>query len=141
MRTRRTHTTPAHTPHPRPQFLPYTHTPDAHLLWNAASKAAPRKERFIAMQPAAQSALKTGDASCFDSRLLHLGCANDSDRLRVLFYITMSSQAEWPLPNGLHGSNSIRAEDLRRWKLPDLLALADEEAAPGLPEAVGAASA
>lgn len=77
------------------------------------------------MQPAAQSCLSTGDVAAFDSRLLHCGCANDSEKRRALFYITVSRQAEWPLPNGLHGSNSIRTEDLRRWKLPDLLALAE----------------
>lgn len=123
----------------RPQFLPYTHTAEAHLLWNAANRSERLKERFIAMQPAMQSALSTGDVAAFDSRLLHCGCANDSDKTRALFYITVSRQAEWPLPDGLHGSNSIRAEDLRRWKLPDLLALREEEA--GAPaQAVGAAA-
>lgn len=105
------------------QFLPYTHTPDAHLLWNAAAKSAQLKERFISLQPAMQSALRTGDTAVFDSRLLHLGCANESLKTRVLFYVTLSRDRQWPLPNGLHGSNSIRAEDLRRWTLPDLLAL------------------
>jgi hypothetical protein len=60
----------------------------------------------------------------FDSRLLHCGCANESDKPRALFYVTLSRDADWPLPGGLHGSNSIRAEDrARRWALPDLLAL------------------
>jgi hypothetical protein len=113
------------TPAPPPQFLPYTHTPDAHLLWNAASKSGQLKERFISLQPAMQSALKTGDTAVFDSRVLHCGCANESQTPRALFYVTLSRDAEWPLPNGLHGSNSVRAEDLRRWKLPDLLALTD----------------
>lgn len=105
------------------QFLPYTHTADTHLLWNAANKSAQLKERFISLQPAFQSALTTGDTAVFDSRILHCGCANDSQKTRALFYLTFSRDAEWPLPGGLHGSNSIRAEDLRRWKLPDLLAL------------------
>ena len=119
---------PAHLPHypPREQFLPYTHTPDAHLLWNAANKSGQLKDRFISMQPAVQSALAAGDASVFDSRLLHCGCANESQKKRALFYVTFSRDAVWPLPNGLHGSNSIRAEDLRRWTLPDLLALPEE---------------
>ena len=67
-----------------------------------------------------------GDAAAFDSRVLHCGCANDSQKRRVLFYITVSRDAVWPLPDGLHGSNSIRAEDLQRWRLPDLLALPEE---------------
>ncbi|KAI8469046.1 MAG: hypothetical protein J3K34DRAFT_424936 [Monoraphidium minutum] len=118
------------------QFLPYTHTSEAHLLWNAAGKSATFKDRFISMQPAAQSALRTGDVSAFDSRVLHCGCANASAKQRVLFYITLSRQAEWPLPNGLHGSNSIRAEDLRRWKLPDLLAMREGAGAAAAPAAV-----
>jgi ectoine hydroxylase-related dioxygenase (phytanoyl-CoA dioxygenase family) len=68
-----------------------------------------------------QSALATGDAALFDSRLLHCGCANDSQKTRAVFYVTFSRDRDWPLPGGLHGSNSIRAEDLRRWTLPDLL--------------------
>ena len=31
------------------------------------------------------------------------------------------STASWPLPGGLHGSNSIRAEDRWRWRLRDFL--------------------
>ena len=104
------------------QFLPYTHTADAHLLWNASAKSAQLKERFISLQPAMQSALATGDAAIFDSRLLHCGCANDSQKTRAVFYVTFSQDRDWPLPGGLHGSNSIRAEDLRWWTLPDLLA-------------------
>ena len=107
------------------QFLPHTHTPDAHLLWNAAAKSERLKDRFIAAQAAVQSSLKCGDVAAFDSRVLHCGCANDSQKRRVLFYITVSRDAVWPLPDGLHGSNSIRAEDLRRWTLPDLLTLQD----------------
>lgn len=111
------------------QFLPYTHTADAHLLWNAAGKSERMKERFISLQPAMQSALATGDTAVFDSRLLHCGCANESQKPRALFYVTFSRDAEWPLPDGLHGSNSIRAEDLRRWTLPKLLALREGDGA------------
>ncbi len=50
-------------------------------------------------------------------------------------------QAEWPLPDGLHGSNSIRAEDLRRWKLQDLLALKGEGAQAAQAAVTAAASA
>ena len=32
------------------QFLPYTHTPDAHELWNVAGRSDPLKEKFIAAQ-------------------------------------------------------------------------------------------
>jgi hypothetical protein len=102
------------------QFLPYTHTPAAHELWNAATKSERLKERFIGAQPAVRSALRKGDTAVFDSRVLHCGCANDSPTRRVLFYITLSAAQDWPLPNGLHGSNSVRAEDRWKWRLLDL---------------------
>ena len=104
-------------------FLPRTQTPDAHLLWNRDQK---QKERLIASLPAVQSGLKKGDVVIFDSRALHCGGANDSNKRRVLFYFTLSAQKNWPLPNGLHGSNSIRKEDLLKWNLPDLLKFAPQ---------------
>lgn len=61
----------------------------------------------------------------FDSRLLHCGRENSSNKRRVLFYFTVSAQHEWPLPNGKHGSNSIRAEDFGKWTLRDF-GLSDE---------------
>ncbi len=102
------------------QFLPRTHTPAAHELWNAAAKNERMKDRFIAAQPAVQSALRRGDTAVFDSRVLHCGCANDSAARRVLFYFTVSAAQRWPLPDGLHGSNSVRAEDRWCWRLCDL---------------------
>jgi hypothetical protein len=43
-----------------PQFLPYTHTSDAHLMWNAAGKSPAMKERFISLQPAMQARVLLG---------------------------------------------------------------------------------
>lgn len=97
-------------------FLPRTHTADAHALWNVPQK---QKEAFISLHAAVQSNLRLGDAAVFDSRLLHCGRANTSAKRRVLFYFTLSSQPDWPLPDGLHGSNSIREEDWRRWRVRD----------------------
>jgi hypothetical protein len=51
---------------------------------------------------------------------LHCGGANSSQKRRVLFYFTVSEAQRWPLPNGLHGSNSIRAEDRWKYQLCDL---------------------
>ena len=103
------------------QFLPFTHTPSAHELWNAAGRSERLKERFIAAQPAVESSLRCGDVAAFDSRVLHCGCANSSQRRRVLFYVTLSRAQTWPLPGGLHGSNSVRAEDRWRWRLDTLV--------------------
>jgi len=99
-------------------FLPRTHTPDAHLLWNLGQK---QKESLISSLPAVESGLKTGDVVIFDSRCLHAGGANTSNKRRVLFYFTLSEQKQWPLPDGLHGSNSIRRKDFEKWHLADLV--------------------
>eukprot|EP01041_Mallomonas_annulata_P010739 gene10739-22436_t len=99
-------------------FLPRTHTPAAHLLWNTNQK---QKEQFISNNVAVQSQLKKGDVAIFDSRILHCGRSNSSSKRRALFYFTLSKQQNWPLPNGLHGSNSVRKEDLFKWQIKDVL--------------------
>ena len=104
------------------QFLPGTHTAGTHELWNAAGKSERLKALFISAQPAQQSALKAGDIAVFDSRVLHCGCANTTEKQRVLFYFTLSRGQRWPLPDGLHGSNSVREEDRWRWQLKDFRA-------------------
>ena len=79
-----------------------------------------QKDSLIASLPAVTSALKTGDVAIFDSRVLHCGDANSSAKRRVLFYFTLSKQAEWPLEDGLHGSNSMLAADKGKWKISDI---------------------
>ena len=61
----------------------------------------------------------------FHGRLLHCGDANSSHKRRVLFYFTLSEQADWPLPNGLHGSNSILAADKGKWTVCNVLETAE----------------
>jgi len=97
-------------------FLPRTH--QDHMLWNVRRKD---QETYIASRAAVQSGLKVSDVAIFDSRCLHAGLGNTSDRRRILFYMTISAQADWPLPGGLHGSNSVLAQDRGRWKLRDFL--------------------
>lgn len=99
-------------------FLPKTHTSEVHLLWNTAPK---QKELFLETRDVVKSNLLQGDVSIFDSRLLHCGEMNSSKSRRILFYLTISSQHEWPLANGLHGSNSIRLEDKGKWKIKNFL--------------------
>ena len=69
-------------------FYPRTHTPKAHVMWNAAQKKGSSPQFLSSYQEgikAVQSNLKKGDVSIFDSRLLHCGMANKSDKRRVLF--------------------------------------------------------
>ena len=68
-----------------------------------------------------ESNLKCGDVAIFDSRILHCGSANTSLKPRILFYFTLSKSSSWPLPDGLHGSNSIRNEDRWKWRVKDFL--------------------
>lgn len=100
------------------QFLLQTHKPEAHLLWNVEQR---KKEKFLLQQNAVQSGMKQGDVTIFDSRILHCGCANTSKQRRVIAYFTFSKQQRWPLPDGLHGSNSILAEDRYKYQIKDFL--------------------
>ena len=100
-------------------FLPKTHSPAAHALWNEGDLR--QRQSFIRSSDAVQSALGKGDASIFDSRLLHCGRENTSLKQRVLFYFTISAQRHWPLPQGHHGSNSIRREDFETYTVRDLV--------------------
>ena len=101
-------------------FYPRTHTPETHLMWNAAQKKA-ASPAFVKNLKAVQSNLKKGDVSIFDSRLLHCGDSNDSEKRRLLFYFTVSKQDHWPLQGGLHGANSIRSADRYSTKIRDVL--------------------
>ena len=98
------------------QFLPQTHTPDTHLIWNSKAVQADTP-KFISVHSAVQSNLKTGDVAIFDSRILHCGSANTSTKRRVIFYISLSKQEQWPLAHVLHGPNSIRRADYQRWTI------------------------
>jgi len=100
------------------QFLPKTHTPEIHMLWNVDQD---KKEMLLKTREVVQSKLLKGDVSVFDSRILHCGMANVSNKRRILFYFTLSKSLFWPLPDGLHGSNSICLEDRYRYQVRDLL--------------------
>ena len=103
------------------QYVPKTHTAAAHQLWNQCEKSERNKIMFLNGQKAVESKLSRGDCAVFDSRVLHCGRENSSDKVRVLFYFTLSRQHDWPLPDGLHGSNSVRVEDRFRHTLDSLL--------------------
>ncbi|KAJ1637239.1 hypothetical protein T492DRAFT_586859 [Pavlovales sp. CCMP2436] len=103
-------------------FLPKTHTPDAHLLWNKPQK---QKEAFIGLHKAVESKLGKGDSLAFDSRLLHCGRENTSHKKRVLFYFTLSAQAEWPLPERRHGPLSMLKNEIGAWRISEFLRPAD----------------
>jgi len=100
------------------EFLPQTHTKEIHLLWNVDQN---QKEMLLKKRQVVQSGLKKGDVSVFDSRILHCGQSNSSNKRRILFYFTLSKSLFWPLPNGNHGSNSILVEDRYRYQVKDIV--------------------
>jgi len=89
------------------QFLPGTHTADAH--------AALRETEALLLEstPKVSALLGTGDATLFDSRVLHCGGANTSPerKRRVLFYVSFKARREEAPPrtllDGLRGRHSL----------------------------------
>ena len=52
-------------------------------------------------QPIFRGLLGTGDATLFDSRLLHCGGANESPRRRALFYVSFRARKALAPPGSL----------------------------------------
>ena len=75
-------------------FLPGSQSAEAHAAFYA-DDASRAKSELLRTSPQALGLLRTGDASLFDSRLLHAGGANTSPRRRVLFYFSFKV---WPRP-------------------------------------------
>jgi ectoine hydroxylase-related dioxygenase (phytanoyl-CoA dioxygenase family) len=63
-------------------FFPGTHTKPMHRLFDNAKT----KDQLLLKTPHKLSLLQTGDIHVYDSRCLHCGTPNQSDRPRVLFY-------------------------------------------------------
>ena len=70
-------------------WLPRTNTKDAHEIFRDQSGA--EKDDFISKTPAVLGTLSKGSAAIFDSRTLHCGTANRSDKSRALFYFSFKS--------------------------------------------------
>ena len=74
------------------------------------------KEELIANSKCVSSNLKIGDAAIFDSRVLHFGGANTSQKRRILFYFTFTAgDVEKNNPNPARGMGSIRISDRQRY--------------------------
>lgn len=94
-------------------FLPRSQRAEAHAAFYA-DDASVAKSELLRTAPQALGLLRTGDASLFDSRLLHAGGANTSPRRRVLFYFSFKSAEAKPPPGTLLAA-------LRGRKLADLV--------------------
>lgn len=75
-------------------WLPKTHTLQAHELFKddfAPSTGESSKDRLLRTTPSVLGVLPKGSCAIFDSRLLHCGGANTSDRSRALFYFSFKN--------------------------------------------------
>lgn len=94
-------------------FLPQTQIKEAHEIFNGPQR---QKEELIANSKCVSSNLKIGDAAIFDSRVLHFGGANTSQKRRILFYFTFTAgDVEKNNPNPARGMGSIRISDRQRY--------------------------
>lgn len=76
-------------------WLPKTHTISAHELFKddyvAPSTGESCKDKLLRTAPSVLGVLPKGSCAIFDSRLLHCGGANTSDRSRALFYFSFKN--------------------------------------------------
>lgn len=91
-------------------WLPNTHTISAHELFKddyvAPSTGESSKDKLLRTTPSVLGVLPKGSCAIFDSRLLHCGGANTSDRSRALIYFSFkNSKIGYPGNPG-----SIRSE-------------------------------
>ena len=94
-------------------FIPGSHTASAHLAFrDAGERGGP-----ALAAPNRVATLSAGDATLFDSRLLHCGGGNESDRRRVLFYFSFEVDGS---DNPNTAVSSIREELRGKYSLADL---------------------
>ena len=102
-------------------FLPGSHTEEAHAAYLTG---ADEKTRLLRTGPVTRGLLRRGDATLYDSRLLHCGDANDSRERRVLFYFSFRARgAPEPsnagsLQHGLRGKYSLQDTEHWLWVQP-----------------------
>lgn len=111
-------------------YLPKTHVAEAHSIFNAGIK---QKENLISVTPPVRTQLTKGDVVIFDSRVLHSGGANTSEKRatedgkrRVLFYFTFTAgDTEKFNPNPSRGTGSIRTVDRYKHTLQSIVSDTD----------------
>jgi hypothetical protein len=95
-------------------FVPGTHTAAAHRAYSSSANGAAAKVALLSNTPNRRGLLLAGDATLFDSRLLHCGGANHSLRRRVLFYFSFRRRAaKAPVPPGTLSHNLSGRHTLR----------------------------
>lgn len=97
-------------------FLPATHTAEAHAAFASEGESGGREMAgLLGSRPSWRGAVGAGDATIYDSRLLHCGGANEASRRR-LFYVSFRASGveasfratQGTLLEGLRGRRSLR---------------------------------
>ena len=83
------------------KFVPGSHTAAAHEAFNSQEDGGRAKLALLRSRPTYTGVLGTGDATLFDSRLLHCGGGNESPRRRVLFYASFRAKVAEAPPGSL----------------------------------------
>jgi ectoine hydroxylase-related dioxygenase (phytanoyl-CoA dioxygenase family) len=101
-------------------FLPNTHTKEAHEQFQDDMKPNDEdespKDRFLRTTPHVLGVIPKGTCTIFDSRLIHGGSANISDKRRAIFYCSFKSSDV-----GYAGNpGSIRKELISKFTLSTL---------------------
>ena len=94
-------------------FIPGSHTASAHLAFREAGEVGGP----ALAAPHGVATLSTGDATVFDSRLLHCGGGNASEKRRVLFYFSFEVAGS---DNPNSAVSTIREELRGKYTLADL---------------------
>jgi len=87
-------------------FLPGTHTKEMHKKFDGART----KDTLLLTTPHKLSLLRAGDVSVYDSRTLHCGTENRSDRRRILLYTTWKNPRAAERDDDFWNVASIRPE-------------------------------
>ena len=95
-------------------YLPGTHTKTEHTLFyggdlergrdTTGQRTNPIAEAYLASKPVKLGLLKKGDVALYNQQVLHCGSANDSDRTRRQFYVSVRD----PTIKGVAARPSIR---------------------------------
>jgi ectoine hydroxylase-related dioxygenase (phytanoyl-CoA dioxygenase family) len=101
-------------------WIPYSHTAKAHELFKAdtidPSLGESPKDKLLRTEPSVLGVLPKGSCAIFDSRVLHCGGANTSDKSRALFYCSFKNpQIGYPGNPG-----SIRRELVAKYTITSL---------------------
>ena len=96
-------------------MFPSTHTPAAHCAYAHTGVSEGRVLRELAH---VHCTLSCGDAMMMDSRLLHCGGANISDRSRSVLYFSFADSALTSWPTG--STYSMRDDERGQYRLCDL---------------------